>query len=366
MYEIALQRSGDFHWSLDYKQADPGFEINDLGFHGRTDYRAVTTLVGQRYNEPRGIFRDKGVFAYTYHAWNTGGDLILNGGAVGGDLSFTNFWSTGGRVGYRTPGNDDRLTRGGPISRDPEYHEAFAYLNSDPRKSLSFGSDIYYWGDASRAWGADFSIYSDYRPSTAVRLRLSPGLSRNRGTGQYVTAVTDPAAIETLGTRYIFADINQTTLSMTTRLDWTFSPTLSLELFAQPFIATGDYRNLKEFERPGEFDFAVYGEDRGTIARGASCGSTDPGTNYIIDPDGSGPGACFAVRDRDFNQRSLRGNAVLRWEYRPGSTLFFVWQQQRDAFAPTGIFDFRHDAGELFRAPATNVFLVKATYWISR
>ncbi|HSJ65525.1 MAG TPA: DUF5916 domain-containing protein [Gemmatimonadaceae bacterium] len=366
MYEIALQRSGDFHWSLDYKQSDPGFEINDLGFHGRVDYRALTTLVGRRYNEPRGIFRTKGVFAYTYHAWNTGGDIILNGGAIGGDLSFRNFWSTGGRIGYRPSGYDDRLTRGGPIGRDPEYHEVSAYLNTDPRKSLSFGSEVYYSGDASQAWSANYFVYADFRPSTAVRLRLSPGLSRSYGTGQYVTAVADPTAVETFGTRYIFADIDRTTLSMTTRLDWTFSPTLSLELFAQPFIASGDYLKLKEFETPGEYDFAVYGEDRGTVVRGQSCASTAAGTDYIIDPDGAGPAACFSVRDRDFNQRSLRGNAVLRWEYRPGSTLFFVWQQQRDAFAPTGTFDFRHDAGELFRAPSTNVFLVKATYWISR
>src|SRR5690606_14513081 len=100
--------------------------------------------------------------------------------------------------------------------------------------------------------------------------------------------------------------------------------------------------------------------------RGENCVSTAAGTNYIIDPDGAGPAACFSVGDRDFTQRSLRGNAVLRWEYRPGSTLFFVWQQQRDAFGPTGTFNFRSDARELFSAPATNVFLVKATYWISR
>ena len=89
-------------------------------------------------------------------------------------------------------------------------------------------------------------------------------------------------------------------------------------------------------------------------------------TDYVIDPDGLGGASCFVLRNRDFNQGALRGNAVLRWEYRPGSTLFFVWQQQRDAFSPTGVFDVGNDAGELFSAPATNVFLVKATYWLGR
>jgi hypothetical protein len=70
------------------------------------------------------------------------------------------------------------------------------------------------------------------------------------------------------------------------------------------------------------------------------------------------------VDDPDFNVRSLRGNAVLRWEYRPGSALFFVWQQERSGFEALGGFNAGRDVGRLFREPARNVFLVKATYWI--
>ena len=366
MYEIAIQKSGDFHYSVDLKQADPGFEINDLGFQGRTDYRAFTPLVGQRYNEPDSWSRNKGIFIFSYHAWNTGGDLIENGGAMGAEVEFTNFWQFGTRIGFNGETHDDRLTRGGPLARDLASRNAGFFLSSDSRKPVSFGFEGFVNADVAEGWVNEVSIFTDWRPSTAVRVRVSPELNRSLNTGQYVTTVADPLATETFGNRYVFANIARTTLSMTTRLDWTFSPTLSLQMFAQPFIATGDYTRLKEFTTPGEYDFAVYGEDRGTITRGASCTSSDPGSNYLIDPDGEGPAACFSTRDRDFNQRSLRGNAVLRWEYRPGSTLFFVWQQQRDAFAPTGVFQLGRDAGELFDAPATNVFLVKATYWLGR
>ena len=365
MYEVALQRSGDFHWSLDYKVTEPGFEINDLGFHGRTDYQSFTPLIGMRWNTPQGIFRDKGVFAYSYHAWNLDNQAILHGGAIGADFTFTNFWSTGGRVGYRPETYDDRLTRGGPISLNPAYREASMYVNSDSRKRFSYGSEFYYSGDLSGVWATDFSVWTDFRPSTAVRIRLSPGWFRSFNTAQYVTTQID-GNVPTFGSRYIFADLDQNTVLMTTRLDWTFSPTLSLELFAQPLLGAGDYTDYKEFRTPGKYDFDVYGEDKGTIQRGGTCGSEESTTAYLIDPDGAGPSSCFLLRDRDFNQGALRGNAVLRWEYRPGSTLFFVWQQQRDAFTPTGVFDFGRDAGELFSAPATNVFLVKATYWIGR
>ena len=366
MYEIAVQRSGDFHWSLASKRSEPGFELNDLGFMGRTDFHSFTPLVGMRWNTPRGIFRDRGLFAYTYHAWNLDKQAILHGGAVGTDLTFTNFWSTGGRVGYRPETYNDRLTRGGPLSINPAYREASLYVNSDSRKRFSYGTELYLSDNVSGTWSSDFSVYTDFRPSTAVRIRLSPGWFRSFSSAQYVTRREDANATQTFANRYIFADLEQNTVLMTTRVDWTFSPTLSLELFAQPLLGSGDYTDYKEFRTPGKYEFDVYGEDKGTITRGGTCGADESTTSYLIDPDGAGPSSCFLLRDRDFNQGALRGNAVLRWEYRPGSALFFVWQQQRDAFSPTGEFDFGSDADRLFDAPATNVFLVKATYWIGR
>ena len=98
----------------------------------------------------------------------------------------------------------------------------------------------------------------------------------------------------------------------------------------------------------------IYGRDRGTITR-------SPSGVYTIDP---GNGATFNLDDPDFNFRSLLGNAVLRWEYRPGSTLFVVWQQRRTDVEPLGDFDFSRDYRGLLDHAPENVFAVKATYWI--
>jgi hypothetical protein len=146
---------------------------------------------------------------------------------------------------------------------------------------------------------------------------------------------------------------------MDTRVEWTFTPTLSLQVYAQPFVATGDYKNFKEFTTPKQYDFAIYGKDRGTIARSQS-------GVYTVDPDGTGPATTFQFGDPNFNVRSLRGNAVVRWEYRPGSALFFVWQQERSGFEPIGDFSASRDIGDIFNTMPTNVFLVKATYWLGR
>jgi hypothetical protein len=112
----------------------------------------------------------------------------------------------------------------------------------------------------------------------------------------------------------------------------------------------------------------VYGEDVGTIVRtpASGSGSEGAGASYAVDPDGAGPAASFSFSDPDFTTRSLRGSAVLRWEYRPGSTVYFVWTQQRTGFDPTGDFDFGSATSAIFRDKAVNLFQVKVTYWIGR
>jgi hypothetical protein len=67
----------------------------------------------------------------------------------------------------------------------------------------------------------------------------------------------------------------------------------------------------------------------------------------------------------DFNYRSFRTTNVMRWEYKPGSTLFIVWQQARKEDGDQGDFRFGRDFGGVFSAPAHNVFLVKLSYWLN-
>jgi hypothetical protein len=110
----------------------------------------------------------------------------------------------------------------------------------------------------------------------------------------------------------------------------------------------------------------VFGRDNGSTVTPQSDPQTGAVTSYLIDPDGPGPAEEFTLGNQNFNSRSLRGTGVLRWEYRPGSTLFFVWTQQREGFDTFGDFRFNRDRSALFRDRPTNVFQVKATYWIGR
>ena len=199
------------------------------------------------------------------------------------------------------------------------------------------------------------------RPAGNLTLDVGPSYNVSNGSRQYVRSVTDPTAPNFFGARYVFSDIAQRTLSMDTRVNWTITPNTTFELYAQPLIASGAYSNFKEYANPRVINTRTYGTDVGTVT---VAGSGDNKT-FTIDPDGpAGPAAAFSVNNPDFNFRSLRGNAVFRWEYRPGSTLFLVWTQSRSDQAAVGNFSFGRDRSALLDAHPDNIFLVKFNYWL--
>jgi Domain of unknown function (DUF5916) len=361
---VAIQRSGNWDMSVQLRQVTPGFEMNDVGFSPRSDLRSVATFLGRRVNEPGRTFRQFSQAVFTTHAWNLGGDNTFADVGVGLWGMFHNLWNGGVNLSFSHAARDDRLTRGGPLAASPASYGVSAYVNSDSRRPLTFSANGYAGGDAGGGWQRDAGLSIGYRPRPSLRVSVGPSINVLRDPDQYLATAEDASATDTYGARYVFGRLHQTTFSLNTRVDWTFTPTLSLQLFAQPFVAAGDFRDFREFTTPGRSEYAVYGQDRGTVC---AFGGT-----YLIDPTQAAP--CPASADEaegmlsldnpDFNIRSLRGNAVLRWEYRPGSALFFVWQQERSGFEPLGDFRAGRDVGRLFREPARNVFLVKATYWI--
>jgi hypothetical protein len=337
----------------------PGFEINDMGFQTSVDRVSSKLNVQYMQNTPSVHFRSWRINGGPEVNWNHGGDFL--GGLANLNLNgqFANFWS--GMIGLnkRIVGYDDRLTRGGPIARDRAGQSVSFFVNTDGRQKVSGRiSGNVNWG-AGEGRGSRVSINMSARPADNWSMSIGPSFSTNLSTAQYVTAITDTVMAATYGRRYIFAGLDQTTVSMDTRFNVNFTPEFSLELFAQPFVSSADYLDLKQLRAPGTFEFDVYGSDIGTIAY------DEVTRRYAIDPDNGGPARKFTLANRDFNTRSLRGNAVLRWEYRPGSSLFLVWQQRRSETFARGDFDLMRDSRALFDAPPNNIFVIKASYWLN-
>jgi len=240
------------------------------------------------------------------------------------------------------------------------YRHSQAFVGTDQRKVISASLHSSY---TNRDQGPDnYNVNGgiNYKPTANVQLSLGPSFSRSGNPAQFVTSGADSTATDFAGRRYVFAELHQRSLSLNTRANVTFTPALTLEVFAQPLIASGDYKSFNEFVAPRK-------SARRTFTPGTEVRSTtvDGRKLYTIDADGTGPGQAISFFDPNFNFRALRGNAVVRWEYRPGSTLFFVWQQNRSDTDPVGDFNFSRDRSALFSARPDNIFLVKATYWFA-
>ena len=209
------------------------------------------------------------------------------------------------------------------------------------------------------------------RPSDNFSISFNPSHEVSKSGNQSVAATSALAYEPTFGSRYIFSDLDRTTVSMETRLNWTFSPTLTLELFMQPLLSSGDYVAYKQLAESQTYSFTMFTSglteehQSGVSCSSSSCETVREGGTVYQNLDFNGDGrADYSFRDRDFNVRSLVGNSVLRWEYRPGSTVFVVWQRKHFGSAQRGDFDFNRDFQDLWRAPSEDRFIVKVNYWL--
>jgi hypothetical protein len=361
-YSLSMAKTGGEHWlgSLTYEEAGAGYDVNELGFQRRSDIRALGSALQYRQTSPGRLFRNWSFVLHNTESRNADGDNIERRATIVGEAQWNNFWSTQliGRVQPAT--FDDRLTRGGPVGRRSAAADFELSIQTDDRRPVDVDVEYSYSQNSTSGWGHNFAIELFMRPSSALQLSIEPNFSRQYNDFQFVTAVSDPLAQRTFGRRYVFGDIEQHELSIDMRVAWTFSPKLSLQMFAQPFVSAGRFDRYKEFRTPRTYEFDVYGRDRGTIVRNRQS------HEVTVDPDGVGPAPAFQFEEPEFTVRALRGNAVLRWEYRPGSTLYFVWQQNReDELAVADLAAARRPA-DAFRVAAHNVFLIKASYWLGQ
>lgn len=338
----------------------PGFEANDLGFQSRADVVNAHYTAGYRWTKPTSWYRTMSMNAAVFGSGDFGGRATWAGVWHRGRIELANTgllrWANGINP-IETLNN--RRTRGGPLTTNPTGFDYAFGFDTDQRKLLKFGFDFYgnQYGQRSSA-GWEFAPYVAWKPASNVLLRFAPGFERQISSAQYVGTFADPLATATFGNRYIFGDLDQKTLSASLRLNWIFKPNLSLEVYAQPLVSSGHYRGIRELAAPRTFNFVDYN------AGGAA---TYDRASGMADPDGpGGPAAPIDVGTPDFTFTSLRGNAILRWEYASGSTLFFVWTQNRVDDIDDGTFHPGASFNRLFSNKADNIFLVKATYWWSR
>jgi hypothetical protein len=356
---VQIRKPAGVNWTGDLwlGTISPGFEINDLGFQQRADQTATGGLLRYTQRQPGSVLRSWTLNASQNFARNRDGAFIQKIVRSGGSATFLSYWTVDLLGIHELERLDDRFTRGGPLARRPPASSVRLGVGSDPRKGLIGNATLQVQRDGAGGRTSTAQTTAAIRTLPQWNLTVGPRYQFVREDAQYVTTILDPSMTSTHGRRYVFAPLEQRELSLVTRLNWTFTPDLSFEMYAQPLVSHADYGAPKEFRTPSGYEFAVYGSDVGSITRA--------GDAFTVDPDGDGPVQPFQVPDRSFTRRSIRGNGVLRWEYRPGSTFYVVWQQDRTNAERLDDFHAGRAAASVFDAPAHNVFVLKWTYWFN-
>jgi hypothetical protein len=347
--------AGNWRWAVLNQAITPGYETNDLGFQRSTDWLLTGGWLGYRSFTPGKIFRAFDVFTNPRAGFTWAGDRVTTASDINFWGELLSYWTVWGGYYFDLPALGVNTLRGGPAIKHDFTHNAWIGFRTDARKPVTVELWHDRWQEPATG-GSGFGVGSvlTMRPSNSAELSLSPTMFRNGDTWQYVTARAEGA-----DSRYVFARIHQTTTFLTIRASYTFTPDLSLQLYAQPFLSAARYDQFREVTDPRGERFA----DRFHTYAPSELSYDEVERSYSV--LGAGAAPRFTFDDPDFNVQELRSNAVLRWEYRPGSTLFVVWGPGREGEGTDGRFRLRREARRLFSTESTNVLLVKLSYWMS-
>jgi hypothetical protein len=341
-------------WNIDYYQENPGFELNDVGRLGSADDRGILGDIRYRERTPGRFFRSYEVGFFKLNEWNHGGVQQFDIYELFTNNVLKNFWNVSGFIDYYRPTQSDALTRGGPLmGMGSQWAGQLSVSNRSGSRTRLRGS-LNMSNDELDSWGVTATAGISFRPGAQWEVTIDPRVSRSANTRQYITTQTGTGRAETYHNRYIFATVDRSELSARFRINYAITPDLTLETYAEPFAASGRFYDFGELSAARSKHLRLYGTD------GTSITEQDTNGRRTVTADGHS----FTLSNQDFNARSFRSNMVLRWEWRPGSTLFVVWQQDRAARLPTGNHVRFGDVWDSLSQTGSNFFAVKLNYWL--
>ena len=359
---------GQWRGSMGGRWKTGGLDINDLGYLESADQSSANLWV-QRRIDPKGKTgpiqqgnvnfnlsrswlwaarsgRDtqSGAVAWRYG----GGHPNFVAANVNGWMQLRNFWQAWYGLVWNDRGTQRYETRGGPLISEPETYGGWLGFGTDSRKRLTFEPEANLYVDAAKNRSTEFEATVSWSQSSALNHSATVSFGDRHDDTQYLETVdlaAHPGGVGIGGRSYVFGKIHQQTLDLTLRSNILFSRTQSLELYAQPFVTVGDYAEARELARHDTYDLIHYNA---------------PGYNS---------------HNFDFRYAAMNWNAVYRWEYRPGSTFFLVWTQNREGFNqrapeptdPTDPASYRNpiSVSTPFSNEPENRFLAKVTYWFA-
>ena len=351
---VQLRKKSGRHWLWEVRASteSPGFAPNDLALQFTSDDIDVRGNLRYRETMPTKLFHNYEISSWVFSGWNYGGVRQYTRFRTGLNLTWANFMHTSFGIFAWTRSTSPRLTRGGPLMGTGSGVNIDFQLLNNPAKRNSWLVNLSYTTDELGGW--DYTIQGglEFRPSDRWEFSVTPSYSRSVNARQYITTL-EGGSEATFGKRYIFSFVDRSTPSIQFRLNYALTPDLSLEVYAQPFAASGRFYDFGELLGAGSRKLKTYGSDGTTIVQEADK------TRTITDDEDR-----FSLSNHDFNVHSLRSNVVLRWEWRLGSTLFLVWQQDRSSSEAQGNLVGPRRLWDALTVGGDNFIAIKVSNWL--
>jgi hypothetical protein len=337
--EVAFGKSGGnmVHFQTSWQRQSPGYELNDVGYLRRANQQSFNNWLGLSFRKPTRVYRQMDGNFNAWGNWTAAGlqtDRSLN---TNWHVNLrNNMWVHAGATLLQLPGSFcDDCARGGPAVRRSPAAAFNVGLQGDDRRPVVPGLSVNMAeGEEGASRNVSVSPDVEVRPLPQLQLTFSANWNRNDDDVQWLGNFTDASG----AVHYAVARLEQETRSVGVRVSYSATPTLSFQLYAEPFVSRGQYSKTRELSATPR---ATRYEDR------YAAYAPPPGT-----PTG-------------FDVMQLRSNSVLRWEFRPGSTLFAVWTHGRDGSDPRyRDRGWRAEYEDLFALHPANTFLLKMAYWI--
>ena len=348
--KIGKGSKGLWRYSSEFNWRSPGLDLNDIGFMQMADLVSQETEVSYFVNKPVSIFRTYSAAVHQSNNWDYGLNYLYSGLFLTSKFEFLNQWMVSPSVHFRNEGYDNRVLRGGEAMRLPALWEGSLEFHTDMAKKFIISLNATKEVAQNENYRNSFvQATVTTIPYNVLKLSASVNYSENMDNLQYVDT-------KILGTdiKYILAHLNQKTLGATFRIDYNITPEISIQYYGSPFASVGKYSKLKEVTNPR----AVSYSDRFKLLNTQFVGNT-----YQVAATTDTP--AYSINNPDFTFNQFRSNLVFRWEYRPGSQIFFVWGNERTGWKNDSNSKVGKAVSDLKDVSPTNIFLIKLSYWFS-
>lgn len=347
--------SGHLQYITGVTWRSPGLELNDMGYLRNADNILEFVWANYRIWEPFSIFRELSINGNQWRGWNFGGERAFAGGNIGFNAQFKNYWTLSTGINHNAHSLSDSALRGGPALEYPGAWGSHINVTTDSRKKIRLSG---FWSTYVRKKGDSssnsFGAGLNFNPSNAISVMVQPVLSSNESDLQYVSQLDfGPDKRNT----YVFARIDQKTFGLTLRFNFSLTPDLSLQFYGQPFVSSGVYTQFKRITSPRAPEYS----DRFHVFTESEIHLNQQEGFYTVDENQDGF-VDYSISNPDFNFLQFRSNLVIRWEYKPGSSLYLVWSQGRTGYIPYGEYSFMDNMQKMFDVYPHNVFLIKFSY----